>query len=82
VLTFGKAAFDALIKIGSHGVISTFDTGRPNGRANFSCYATDSEVFGQSFRVVCLPNFSKFKIDAQAPTIVWLKEAVSESTLA
>jgi len=30
LLTFAKDAFDALIRIGPHGVISVFDTGCPN----------------------------------------------------
>ena len=78
VLTFGKAAFDELTRIGSHGAISIFDTGCPNGRANFSCYSTVADLFGRQFRIVCLPHFSKFKIDAQAPTMCWLKDAAGE----
>jgi hypothetical protein len=76
VLTFGKDAFDAFIENGCHGGVSIFDTGCPNGRANFRCYTADSSLFGQTFRVVCVPHLTKFKIDAQPLTLRWLKETV------
>ena len=81
VVTFGKPAFDALIKIGHHGAIKPFDTGCANGSANFSCYMADSDIWGHPIRVVCLPHFSKFKIDAQPLTIGWLREAAGEARL-
>jgi hypothetical protein len=75
VLTFGREAFQALLRASDQKSVPTsFDTGVPNGRANFSCYSNEVVLFGQKLRVICLPHLSKFKIDAQPKTLNWLRE--------
>jgi len=74
VLTFGKDAFEALLKDNPHSEVPDFDTGCPNGSYNYFCRASDVDLFGRSTRLICLPHFSKFKIDAQPRTIQWLKD--------
>lgn len=75
VLTFGREAFQTFLRASDQaGVTAFFDTGVPNGAANFSCYANDVILFRQNLRVVCLPHLSKFKIDAQPKTVNWLRE--------
>ena len=74
VLTYGKDAFEALLKDNPHSEVPDFDTGCPNGSYNYFCRASDVDLFGRSTRLICLPHFSKFKIDAQPRTIQWLKD--------
>jgi hypothetical protein len=75
ILTFGRGTFDPLINRRRRTDVPSFDTGCPNGRANFCCYMADADLFGRRTPVVCLPHFSKFKIDAQPSTVRSLREA-------